>query len=412
MSSRTQEPRYAWRFPPCPGYDVEATESWLQEMAAQGLVLSQEGFFAGFACFEKGEPRRLRYRLEAAPKKLLDEDGPNEEERSLSEAYGWQYVARRGDFLIYAGEDDGSVELHTDPRVQALSMNLVRRRARGSLLSFVLWLVVYPLALGNFMPLATFLTVGTPVSLLGNAVVVWSIGSSAASFASLHRLWKRLKGGQPLDHRKNWRQRAGRYRWSLAAYGLLCLVFLGCLLALWNADARGDFTEPYADWQGRLPFATLEDFFPGAKFTQREGGGFLESTVDVHTDILAPQILSVHQTGSLRLPDGSVFSGGLTVDYYETAAPWMARELAREYEWYDRRRNKSSYQPLALPDTLEADYASAYTAVFPTVVLTKGSRIVRASLYQTSEEAQIALGDWAAILAESLERPDKAQPGP
>lgn len=98
MSSKTQEPAYAWRFPPCPGYDVEATESWLQEMAAQGLVLSTEGFFAGFACFEKSEPRRLRYRLEAAPKKFLDEDGPNEEERSLSEAYGWQYIARRGDF--------------------------------------------------------------------------------------------------------------------------------------------------------------------------------------------------------------------------------------------------------------------------------------------------------------------------
>ena len=401
MSSTTQEVKYAWRFPPCPGYDVEATESWLQEMAAQGLILSTEGFFAGLGCFERGKPRRLRYRLEAAPKKSLDEDGPDEEARSLSEAYGWQYVARRGDFLIYAGEDDGSLELHTDPRVQALSMNLVRRRARASLFSFVLWLVLYPLALGNFMPLASFLTIGTPVSLLGNVIVVWSIGSSAASFLSLHRLWKRLRGGEPLDHRKDWRRRARRYRGSLAAYFLLLLIFLGSLLALWNADARGGFTEPYEDWQGKLPFATLEDFFPGAEFSPRDGG-LLESTVDVHSDILAPQIFSVHQTGSLLLPDGRVFTGGLTVDYYETAAPWMARELAREYEWYDHRRNRKYYEPLELPDELAADHASAYSAVFPTVVLVKGNRMVRASLYQTSENVSIPLGEWTATLADSL----------
>ena len=286
MSSTTQEVKYAWRFPPCPGYDVEATESWLQEMAAQGLILSTEGFCAGLGCFERGEPRRLRYRLEAAPKKPLDEDGPDEEARSLSEAYGWQYVARR-------------------------------------------------------------------------------------------------------------------YRGSLAAYFLLLLVFLGSLLALWNADARGGFTEPYEDWQGKLPFATLEDFFPGAEFSPRDGG-LLESTVDVHSDILAPQIFSVHQTGSLRLPDGRVFTGGLTVDYYETAAPWMARELAREYEWYDHRRNRKYYEPLELPDELAADHASAYSAVFPTVVLVKGNRMVRASLYQTSENVSIPLGEWTAILADSL----------
>lgn len=401
MSSRTQEPKYRWRFPPCPGYDVEATESWLQEMAAQGLILSTEGFFAGFACFEEGEPRRLRYRLEAAPKKFLDDSGPDEEARSLSESYGWQYVARRGDFLIYAGEDDGSVELHTDPRVQAISMNLVRRRALSSLFSLLLWIVVYPLALGNFMPLAAFLTIGTPVSLLGNLLVLWSIGSSAASFLSLHRLWKRLRGGGALDHRKNWRRRARWYRRSLAAFLLLFAVFLGSLLALWNADTLGEFTEPYENWQGRLPFATLEDFFPGAEFSPH-GGGLLESTVDVHTDLLAPRIFSLSQTGTLRLPDGRSFSGGLTVDYFETAAPWMARELAREYEWYDRRHNRERFEAIALPEGLDADCASAYYAVFPTAVIVRGNVMVRATLYQTSEQVQLSTDEWIPILAESL----------
>lgn len=402
MSSTTQEPRRTWRFPPCPGYDVEGTESWLQSMAAQGFVLDEDGFFAGFACFVCGEPRQIRYRIEAAPKKGIfdEENGPDAEARSLSEEYGWRFVARRGDFDLYACEDAGQVELHTDPRVQAISMNQIRRRAFGSLVSFLLWLVLYPLILGNWMPLAVFLTLGTPVSLLGNAVVVWSIGSSAASAVHLHRLWRRLRTGQALNHHKDWRLRARRYRWSLAAYLLLLCVFLGCLLFLWNADARGDFTKPVRDY-GELPFATMEDFFPGAKF-EPDSSNLFESTVDFHSDWLAPQILSFHQNGTVSLADGRAVSGGLTVDYYETVAPWMARELAREYEHYDRRNNQKYYQALSLPDSLEADYARAYTAIFPTVVLVRGNQILHASFYQTSPEAEIPLEDWVRVLDQSL----------
>ena len=67
MKHRKRQSTRVWRFPPCPAYDVEATESWLQSMAAQGLHLSEDGFFAGFACFDRGKPKQTRYRLEAAP---------------------------------------------------------------------------------------------------------------------------------------------------------------------------------------------------------------------------------------------------------------------------------------------------------------------------------------------------------
>ena len=54
------------RYPPCPDYDVEAMESWLSDMADQGLVLSRDGFFFGFGYFEKTEPKKMRYRLEGS----------------------------------------------------------------------------------------------------------------------------------------------------------------------------------------------------------------------------------------------------------------------------------------------------------------------------------------------------------
>lgn len=58
-----------WLLVPCPDYDVAAMEAWLEQQAQKGLFLSAEnGFFLGFACFEVGNPKRVRYRLDVIPK--------------------------------------------------------------------------------------------------------------------------------------------------------------------------------------------------------------------------------------------------------------------------------------------------------------------------------------------------------
>lgn len=61
------KPRHCVRLPPCPAYDVEGTESWLESMAAEGWQLSEDGFVLGWAVFQRSEPVRLRCRLAAAP---------------------------------------------------------------------------------------------------------------------------------------------------------------------------------------------------------------------------------------------------------------------------------------------------------------------------------------------------------
>ena len=39
--------RYAYRFCPCFRYDIEGIQTWLEDMAAQGLVLEADGIFLG-----------------------------------------------------------------------------------------------------------------------------------------------------------------------------------------------------------------------------------------------------------------------------------------------------------------------------------------------------------------------------
>ena len=106
------------RLIPCPVYDVSGTECWLEEMAEQGWMLQEDGFFCGVATFEQSEACRVQYRLAAAKNSTsmwADNNGdPDEEEIELNEAFGWKYVAKRGEFHIYRCFDPEGRELHTD----------------------------------------------------------------------------------------------------------------------------------------------------------------------------------------------------------------------------------------------------------------------------------------------------------
>ena len=75
---------------------------------------------------------------------LEDGDDPEEEEIELSEAYGWEYVTRRGDFYIYRSLEENVRELNTDPEVYALAMKMVQKRQRASAFHCVIWAFVIP----------------------------------------------------------------------------------------------------------------------------------------------------------------------------------------------------------------------------------------------------------------------------
>ena len=134
-----------WQPIPCPLSDIEGLESWLGDMAAQGLVPVTIG--QNFARFRCSQPKAVRYRLNAkpAPETFLESapGTPDGEERALAQECGWYYVTAVGDFFLYACEDSDAPELNTDPQVQALSLRYAKRQvfAPAGLLAY--WLVTF-----------------------------------------------------------------------------------------------------------------------------------------------------------------------------------------------------------------------------------------------------------------------------
>ena len=63
MSGNKEEKKTYYRLVPCPSYDVEGIESWLEDLAEEGLFLTNDGFFCGFGFFHKEEPKKVKYRF-------------------------------------------------------------------------------------------------------------------------------------------------------------------------------------------------------------------------------------------------------------------------------------------------------------------------------------------------------------
>lgn len=402
---RRQEVRYRHRLPPCPSYDVAGMERWLEALAAQGLMLAEEDAFFGFASFIETEPQQVRYRLEATPKEAgpLSDMVPEEEAAELNAFYGWDYVARRGDFFIYRCTDPTVRELHTDPAVQALALTKVKLRQGIRIGTLLFWLIVYPLLLTRGGLLLTVLKMRSWLSLLAVLSFGWTLVDAVLGYLSLRRTQKQLQHGvRSLA--------AGRTPHPVLYYGkralqlVLNLLLIFLILRSWSQTVLRTELQPLEEYSRPLPFATLRDLAgeDSTHYSQTMAGmGQGINALQEWSDWLAPCCIDYCEYANVTLADGQVLSGGLYVDYFELANPTLAKLLMHELERRDRR--EPGCLPLELP-LPEADAAAAYTGILgsPTLLLRSGSTVLRAYLHQFSESAPLPPEVWMASMALSL----------
>ena len=414
-------------------------------MAAEGFHLKEDGFFAGVAAFEKGEPKRAAYRLDAAMKPtgmFADNLGaPDAETIEISRLYGWDYVAVRGQFHIYrtAAEavSTGRIvrERNTDPAVQALALKEVQKRQRSSLFNLLFWLLVYPMAyrLDNGM-LLSVVWVGTGYFLFSTLVIGCLAGGSAAEILHLRKLRKQLLDGEMLNHGKDWRENALRHHVVRGVKILLVAVWIGMMMHLLGLAISKEYEVPLDEYEGNPPFATMTDLAEelAAEEGSDSGSGVMvadyrftmlgiANTVYAWSDPISPVNYSWDEIAEVTLSDGRRMEGGLYVDYHEMAHPVLARQLAREYQWtenYDNwvtnlfSKNKTELAPMDVNLDAAAravgigsfDFAAAfYNEIhMPTLILQKGNKVIHVTYHQYQSGDQIPQEVWIRMMAEAV----------
>ncbi len=402
MSEKAKH-KYAYHIVPCPNYDLESMESWLESMAKEGHILSEHGFFMNIGVFYRSEPKDMRFRLDAKPsgKGFWADNGgePDKEAMELNAEFGWKYITSRGSFYIYASEDKDTLELNTDPKVQSISIDMVRKNEQSNLITIIFWCLVYPLIMSPRTALIASIYMGTWFYLFTLLLLISSPIRAVWKVAYLRKLRKRTADGIAPDHGKDWRKKAAYNRIRPFVSAALLIIWVCLFLNGWSNDISDKNVIPLESYTDDIPFATMEKLIPGSDFEYTDYG--YSNTIELRSDPLAPTVVYLDQTGKIMLDGQCIIEGGLSVDYYETIAPTLAMELAHEHQRDDKHDYKKYYTLLETPE-LDVDYAVAYKALFPTVIIVDGNKIAHITFYSFSGDHDFDIAKLAQIIVQSI----------
>lgn len=195
-----------YKFRPSDYWRIGEHESWFSDMAAQGFHLKKMGIH--FAKFVKGQPTKMRYRIDVAMNKRIAE-----EQIQMYTDYGWDYVTSYGVFRVFSSAvNSGAPELHTDPTEQSYTLKQLDKK-----LVMNASIVIISMLLMIGMLLSIWFLDGTPTYILveGHAIqqtlLTLVIGYLAYTLLqaaiSIRILRKKLIEGKPIDHTAPWKKR-------------------------------------------------------------------------------------------------------------------------------------------------------------------------------------------------------------
>ena len=399
-----------YRLVPCPWYDVEGIESWLESMAQEGLFLRKEAHFGGFTSFEQGEPKTVRYRLEAAQRStsFLSESGgePDAEAVEMSGELGWEYLTKCGQFYIYACDEPDAPELNTDPSVQAMALSYVRKDGRDSAIVNVLWvLLLLGLTWYGRCWLLLALQHSSWLVLLTAVMIIGEMVFGIKRVLMIRRLRKKLLEGNQPDRKKDWKKHAFGYRAGRLLSVLVAVVWVVGACAYWMNSVENPNEIPITEYQGELPYLRLSEIGVEGSFDRDKAMDYTNK-ITVSSDWLAGTVIQSNESGEFTMEDGRRIDCAMYVTYTDMRADWLARELAAEYPISSKREvKKDRFQFFDIPsaEELGVDSAVAYSA-YPmgcAVVLVKGSEVWQADLMQFREDS-LSIDEWVRMFAASL----------
>lgn len=399
-----------YRLVPCPWYDVEGIESWLESMAREGYFLRKEAFFSGFTSFEQGEPKTVRYRLEAAQRStsFFSESGsePDAEAVEMSGELGWEYLTKCGQFFVYACDDPKAPELNTDPSVQAMALSYVRKDGRAGVIVNLVWLLVLlGLTWYGRCWLLLALQYGSWMVLLTAALMIGELVFGFKRVLMIRRLRKKLMEGNQPDRKKDWKKHAAGYRAGSLLSVLVAVVWIISVGAYWLNSIDNPNEISITEYQGALPYLRLSEIGVEGSFERDEWMGHTNK-IKVSSDWLAETVIESNEYGEFTMEDGRKNDCAMYVTYTNMRTSWLARELAEEYPISSNREvKKDRFQFYDLPsaEELGVDMAVAYSA-YPmgqAIVLVKGSEVWQVDFMQFREDT-LSLEEWVRIFAASL----------
>lgn len=333
-------------------YDIAAIESWLADMAAQGLHLKKCGLF--FIHFIPGKPETARFRLEPITNEIKQ---PADDLLNYYRENGWEYITSYGNqFYICKSIMADATELQTDPIAQSLAFTPLKKRlySSGIIITMIIVSTLIKLFSGfYYSQYPTLLLAEESLSHISLAMLlilisklIWIIFYIRA----ITRIKKQLSSGQFLCHQKDYQKR----KWlcisskivKTSFYALFIFCFLSYGVGSWKANVEEiNMPLPY------LPLSVIEqsqDFsFPEPAF---DYNGINEyNRVSFTKSIFTPENFSIYQQGTFvnnKIAGQEHFPYAYT-KYYRLQLSFFADPLMKEVMlWHGEWINMPEIQEL------------------------------------------------------------------
>ena len=388
------------RLCPCAAMDMEGIQTWLEELAAEGLLLERESVFCGFWSFEKTAPRKAVYRLEVVRGKFMeDTDAPREEIVDTAEAMGWEYVTRYGSFYIYRSFDPMVRPLHTDAQVQAATVKWLRRRAWSDLLWDILYvLLLFALrrsSIGLLFRCTATVGLVYGLSLVGLCGVF--LLRPMVNVHYLQRSIRQLKANGALDAPKPWRR--NRHLWVSAR--ILPVLLLVCVLGgLLSGLGTAGNRLPLEQYSGNAPFLSVQALYPEGTVTDRTDMGDYNTFLQWDTALCRNTEWS--ESGNITV-DGKSHHFILLLHVHEAGQEWLTECIFRDYYAEDSRRyNGKRFETLEAPET-DLDEVLVYSSYgIRYILIRQGSTVVHGTVQIRHGEEPDRWQDWLKAMEDLL----------
>ena len=225
-------------------------------------------------------------------------------------------------------------------------------------------------------PLMLAVAVGTPVALAGYAWVLAAIVLPIVQLVKITALIKRIRNGEGLNRKKNWRK--GAWIRKLREPVLFLLTFV-VLYASFGDSFRAIAQEvPLSEFPEDPPFLTVQDLSPGGQYQEIWEA---RNRARKWSDLLFPANYEWFEYSRITTPEGEHWTGTLYVSYHETLSTTLARQLAREFlDSAVEGRHFEKIEELKLDAEGVMGYAYVDPSRIPTVLLIYENIVIEAQV--------------------------------
>ncbi|WP_372999096.1 DUF2812 domain-containing protein [Lutispora sp.] len=338
-------------------YAIGRNESWFSAMASKGLHLKKFGHL--FVSFEKGEPKKTKYRIDYLEK------APSQEQLDVYKDCGWNFIANNGYFYVFsANEKSCATELHTDPIEQGFSLSELNIRLRNNLITLSIAMLLF---LGLMISIYCFndelylyMIKGQFTQQMLLMIVELHIFYSAIrNYRITRNLKQSLLRGTDINHNEDYRK--ARLLGGISAGIFLPIALFSIIIPFVGIAKSEDYTLPEGNTY--LPIIRLAEIEKSPNLMRETS--YHDKKVDwanrVSFDwsLMAPVQYEIDEhgiiNGEMWGDKSGVYSPSITTRYYKLTLGSMADnltlDLINRYVWRDElwKRENRGYYTAAFP---------------------------------------------------------------